>query len=88
MASLTRVADDLRSHDIDFTFERYPGAHEWKVWRHWLADMAPMLFQQRERGYRPTLTCSRRRPKWPGRSANRPAMAVPHDGQRPSGVSR
>jgi enterochelin esterase-like enzyme len=43
--SLTKVEEDLRSRQINFTFKRYPGAHEWKVWRHSLADMAPMLFR-------------------------------------------
>jgi enterochelin esterase-like enzyme len=45
MPSLTKVEEDLRSRQINFTFKRYPGAHEWKVWRHSLADMAPMLFR-------------------------------------------
>ena len=43
--SLTRVEAELRSRQINFTFKRYPGEHEWKVWRHSLADMAPMLFR-------------------------------------------
>jgi enterochelin esterase-like enzyme len=43
--SLTKVAEDLRSRKINLTFKSYPGAHEWKVWRHSLADMAPLLFQ-------------------------------------------
>ena len=30
---------------INLTFKRYPGEHEWKVWRHSLADMAPLLFR-------------------------------------------
>jgi enterochelin esterase-like enzyme len=45
ITSLTKVEEDLRSHKIDFIFKRYPGEHEWKVWRHSLADMAPMLFR-------------------------------------------
>jgi enterochelin esterase family protein len=43
--SLTKVAEELRSRHIKVTFKSYPGEHEWKVWRHSLADMAPMLFQ-------------------------------------------
>jgi enterochelin esterase family protein len=43
--ALTKVEADLRARKIDFTFKRYPGEHEWKVWRHSLADMAPMLFR-------------------------------------------
>jgi enterochelin esterase-like enzyme len=27
------------------TFAAFPGAHEWKVWRHSLADLAPKLFR-------------------------------------------
>ena len=43
--SLTKVEADLRARQIGLTFKRYPGEHEWKVWRHSLADMAPMLFR-------------------------------------------
>ena len=45
IASLTKLEQDLSGRKINFTFKRYPGAHEWKVWRHSLADMAPMLFR-------------------------------------------
>ena len=30
---------------INFVVQGYPGEHEWKVWRHSLADMAPLLFR-------------------------------------------
>ncbi len=43
--ALTKVEADLRARRIAFTFKRYPGEHEWKVWRHSLVDMAPMLFR-------------------------------------------
>jgi enterochelin esterase family protein len=43
--ALTKVESDLQARKISFTFKRYPGEHEWKVWRHSLADMAPMLFR-------------------------------------------
>ena len=43
--SLTKVEADLRARQIGLTFKRYPGEHEWRVWRHSLADMAPMLFR-------------------------------------------
>lgn len=42
MAQATR---DLQARKIDVTFKTYPGEHEWKVWRHSLADMAPLLFR-------------------------------------------
>jgi enterochelin esterase family protein len=45
ISSLTKVAEELRSRKINLTFKSYPGEHEWKVWRHSLADMAPMLFK-------------------------------------------
>jgi enterochelin esterase family protein len=45
ITSLTKVEEDLRSRKINVTFKRYPGEHEWKVSRHSLADMAPMLFR-------------------------------------------
>ena len=37
----TKAAEELRSHKINLTFNSFPGAHEWKVWRHSLADVAP-----------------------------------------------
>ena len=43
--AMTKVEEDLRSRKINVAFKRYPGEHEWKVWRHSLADMAPMLFR-------------------------------------------
>ncbi len=43
--ALTKVEADLRARKISFAFKRYPGEHEWKVWRHSLVDMAPMLFR-------------------------------------------
>jgi enterochelin esterase-like enzyme len=45
LASLTELQEQLRSRNIRFVFKSYPGEHEWKVWRHSLADLAPMLFQ-------------------------------------------
>jgi len=45
ITTLTEVTDQLRSRNINFVFKTYPGEHEWKVWRHSLADMAPLLFR-------------------------------------------
>jgi enterochelin esterase-like enzyme len=45
MDALNKLEQDLRSRQINLTFKRYPGEHEWRVWRHSLADMAPMLFR-------------------------------------------
>ena len=36
---------EFQDHKINVTFKTFPGAHEWKVWRHSLADVAPMLFK-------------------------------------------
>ncbi len=41
----TKVADEWRSNKIVLTFKSYPGAHEWRVWRNSLADMATLLFR-------------------------------------------
>jgi enterochelin esterase family protein len=43
--SMSQVTKDLRERNVNVTFKTYPGAHEWKVWRHSLADMAPLLFR-------------------------------------------
>jgi enterochelin esterase family protein len=40
-----KALEDFRSHNINVTFASFPGAHEWKVWRHSLADLAPKLFR-------------------------------------------
>ena len=45
ITAIQQVADDLRAKKISYTLKTYPGEHEWKVWRHSLADMAPMLFR-------------------------------------------
>ena len=36
---------EFQSHGIQPIFKTYPGAHEWKVWRHSLAEFAPLLFK-------------------------------------------
>jgi enterochelin esterase-like enzyme len=40
-----KVVEQFRSHKIRVTFAEFPGAHEWKVWRYSLADLAPKLFR-------------------------------------------
>uniref|UniRef100_Q022Q2 Putative esterase n=1 Tax=Solibacter usitatus (strain Ellin6076) TaxID=234267 RepID=Q022Q2_SOLUE len=40
-----KALDDFQSHKINVIFATFPGAHEWKVWRHSLADLAPKLFR-------------------------------------------
>lgn len=40
-----KVAEDFRNAKINLTFKNFPGAHEWRVWRNSLADVAVMLFQ-------------------------------------------
>jgi enterochelin esterase family protein len=40
-----KALDDFQGHKINVTFAAFPGAHEWKVWRHSLADLAPKLFR-------------------------------------------
>jgi enterochelin esterase-like enzyme len=38
------LVDQLKSRGIHIEFHSTPGGHEWKVWRHQLAEMLPMLF--------------------------------------------
>ncbi|PWU06298.1 MAG: hypothetical protein C5B51_12670 [Terriglobia bacterium] len=45
LPSLTKLQEELHNRNIHLTFKTYPGEHEWKVWRHSLADMAPLLFR-------------------------------------------
>ena len=39
------LGDLLKAHDIRYVWYPTPGVHEWKVWRHALADFAPRLFR-------------------------------------------
>ena len=41
----TKAADEMRGRGITLTFKGYPGGHQWRVWRHSLAEMAVMLFR-------------------------------------------
>jgi enterochelin esterase family protein len=45
MDGMAKVADELNGRKIPVVLKRYSGEHEWKVWRHSLADMAPLLFR-------------------------------------------
>ena len=38
------LSDLLKSRNIKHEFHPTPGAHEWKVWRHLLAELLPKLF--------------------------------------------
>ncbi len=40
-----KALEDFQAHGIKVTFASFPGAHEWKVWRHSLADFAQKLFR-------------------------------------------
>jgi enterochelin esterase-like enzyme len=40
-----KALEDFQAHKINVTFAAFPGAHEWKVWRHSLSDVAPKLFR-------------------------------------------
>ena len=45
ITGMKQAADELAARKIKIVFKAYSGAHEWKVWRHSLADMAPLLFR-------------------------------------------
>lgn len=40
------LADKLKQHNIRYVWYPTPGAHEWKVWRHALAEFAQKVFQE------------------------------------------
>jgi enterochelin esterase family protein len=42
---MAKVAADLNRRKIPVVWKSYSGEHEWKVWRHSLVDMAPLLFR-------------------------------------------
>lgn len=42
----TRLVDLLKKHQIRHEFHDTPGEHEWRVWRHLLAEFMPKLFQR------------------------------------------
>ena len=39
----------LKEHGIKYTWYPTPGVHEWKVWRHALAEFAQKVFQEAHR---------------------------------------
>jgi enterochelin esterase family protein len=43
--ALKKTWGDLAARRIAFVTRTYPGEHEWRVWRHSLADLAPLLFR-------------------------------------------
>jgi enterochelin esterase-like enzyme len=45
MEGMAKVAQELNDLEIPVALKSYPGEHEWKVWRHSLADLAPLLFR-------------------------------------------
>ncbi|HTS28948.1 MAG TPA: alpha/beta hydrolase-fold protein [Bryobacteraceae bacterium] len=40
------LADKLKQHNIRYVWYPTPGVHEWKVWRHALAEFAQKVFQE------------------------------------------
>ncbi len=40
------LADNLKQHNIHYVWYPTPGVHEWKVWRHALAEFAQKVFQE------------------------------------------
>jgi enterochelin esterase-like enzyme len=40
-----KALEEFQNRKIRVVFQTYAGAHEWKVWRHSLADLAPRLFR-------------------------------------------
>ncbi len=45
LAANQTFAKFLTAHDVKFTFHESGGAHTWMVWRHYLNELAPLLFQ-------------------------------------------
>lgn len=41
------LVEKLKSRGINHVFRTTPGGHEWKVWRHQLADVLPELFRSK-----------------------------------------
>jgi enterochelin esterase-like enzyme len=41
----TKFVEQLKAKGIALTFKGFPGGHEWRAWRHSLADFTPMLFR-------------------------------------------
>jgi enterochelin esterase-like enzyme len=42
----TRLVELLKKNKIRHEFHDTPGEHEWRVWRHLLAEFMPKLFQR------------------------------------------
>jgi len=48
MDGARRLSEALTEAGIEHTFEQTPGAHHWRVWRRYLRDFSPLLFQQKD----------------------------------------
>ena len=46
MAGARNFASNLKQVGIEHTFVETDGAHHWRVWRRYLRDIAPLLFQK------------------------------------------
>lgn len=45
MTITRQTVDVLKKHGFDVTFKETEGAHTWTVWRNYLNEFAPQLFQ-------------------------------------------
>lgn len=45
LTSLSRDFSSFNEKGIQYTFSRYPGYHEWTVWRHCLKEFAQLIFK-------------------------------------------
>jgi enterochelin esterase-like enzyme len=43
-----QLCDWLKSKDVRYTWVESPGAHSFRVWRRYLAEFAPLLFQEKK----------------------------------------
>jgi enterochelin esterase-like enzyme len=44
-ANANRFSEFLRTNGVKHTYRTIPGAHTWIVWRKFLNEMAPLLWQ-------------------------------------------
>jgi enterochelin esterase family protein len=48
LAGNQKLRDYLKAQNVNLTYIENPGAHTWDMWRHYLTDFAPLLFQDKK----------------------------------------
>src|SRR5205085_812927 len=85
MAASKALSEFLTKHQVKHTFRESEGAHTWMVWRRYLNEVAPLLFQEpvaaslpgKGLAQHPFLYCG----EWQNRSTSNQVMQIVREGK-------